>query len=67
MSGWMKISKKNMPEDQQKVLIWFPISQHVEDAVLFLDHGKVRYSLFDGECLMSEEPTHWRTFEPPAA
>ena len=65
MSKWIKCSDR-LPPDGEKVLVWFPGNKHIEDAVLFEERGSLRYSLFDGECLMGESPTHWQPLpEPP--
>lgn len=65
MGEWIKCSER-LPPDGEKVLVWFPKNQHIEDAVFFEEDGALGYSLFDGECLMSESPTHWQPLpEPP--
>lgn len=65
MSDWIKCSER-MPAEGMQVLAWFPKCRHIEDAVLFEENGALKYTLFDGECLMCELPTHWMPLpEPP--
>lgn len=62
LGPWQPI--ETVPTDKTRVLALFDDSGHVEDAQFYRDDedDSLRYSLFDGDMLMSSKPIAWMPY-----
>lgn len=55
--NWISVKDVRKPENEQRVLVFYEKSEHVEDATYY-DEMNGYFILFDGE-MLNDAPSHW--------